>query len=464
MATYIEDEKVIDYENILIITGMDDKDWLSQTKDNFPEPLNKKIYMRSKLNKIENLDSFHNALIIIDECHIAAEKHQTMSSILEEAGINNIDSLKSKQIRILQVSATPSHTLYNAEKWGDENHGVVTLKASDKYVGFQQFLDAERILDTTPDDFDEIETQIKVEFTTPKYHIFRVTKKFEVKLRDMIKKNTWHVKVHNSKTRENVDELFQIKPERHTFVLIKGFWRAGKRLNDKHMGIVYEQPTEIADTDVVTQGLAGRLCGNDKQTPGPGTPIIYCDMKSINDYVKWFNTGGDFKVSEYRSRHLKSNGEGKVTFRSSIFGDQGHDEGESRYEISEESFDTKELAKAWADEKLRPGPEYGSTFYGLYDSTGRAPGNTHIKYRGKLKELLSEQDARSSTLINIGANISARIMPVRQDIGQGANTSARIMPVRSDMGWGVADTARIMPVTADDNIKYIVIYKRTMLL
>lgn len=553
MATTNNDSILVKPENIYIISGMNDVDWKIQTKESFPDALNEKVFTRSDFNNIHTLDSLENALIIIDECHIAAEARQQMSKKLKKAGLDNPETLCEKNVRILQVSATPAHVLFNAERVWDEIHSVIRLEASDKYVGFRKLLDAERIMDTHDelvDNITEIEQLIKQEYMRPKYHVFRLSrKKAEVAaFRSMIERNTglgWISKDHNCECREDTDLMFDTPPVQHTFLVIKGFWRAGKRLNDKHLGILYEGPSGTPDVNVVAQSLAGRACGNDKQTPGNGSPIIYCHKESLENYLVWFNGDGSFDNVEYHSRHLKSDGGGNLTVRSAYPGEglkqrvydatshptpfstmdevrsflsdyfekpinieefykiDGYELStrltsyykksknelvasdrltiekynsispgmnisssgngqrymvypvymteestdvqyfvrylDSVYSISELRFDTKEEAKKWCNENL----DYGSSYYNTYDASGNA-GTTHIKYRGKLRPLLAEGEARTSTLINIGANDAGRIMPV------------------TDLAWGVADSARIMPVTTP-TIKYIVIFKNKFL-
>jgi hypothetical protein len=267
----------------------------------------------------------------------------------------------------------------------------------------------------------------------------------------MVTTNSWIVKTHNSQSRVDTDLLFETAPLRQTFLVIKGFWRAGKRLNDQNIGIMYEGPSNIPDANVVAQSLAGRACGNDKQIPGGDSPIIYCHRKSIVDYVNWAKGDGSFENKNYQSRHLRVDENGNVNVRSTFHGGS-FVRRISDYEISVTTFDTKEDAKAWCSEYLT----YSSTFYNTFEKDG----DSCIRYRGKDRKILTEEEARASTLINIGANSAARIMPVSSDLGWGVKSSARIMPV--DVGQGANTSARIMPVTTPE-LKYIVIYKKDKL-
>jgi hypothetical protein len=448
MSTHVDDNTIIDCKNIFIITGMSDKDWLAQTKESVPDAF-VKIYTRTGFSKLDNLEHVRNALIIIDECHIAVDEKNQLSKALSRADLTKATSLREKNIKLVQVSATPGYALHNARtRWGND-HGVVTLLQSEKYVGFRDFMDADRIMDThapNVDIFSEIESNIKSVFKTPKYHIFRINRKEKPKFDRMIAKNNWKCIEHNCKSRENIDDILKDEPAEHTFIIIKNFWRAGKRLEDTHIGIVYDEPAENPSCEVVAQSLAGRLCGNNKQLPSEQSPIIYCDLSSLEIYMKFYDNGGEF-TSDYNSGKLSVSLDGVITTKDSFHdGDYSPPEPRSAYTISTSRdgtrviFDTKEEAKAWATANLN----YSSTFYNTY-SAGGGPGMTHIKLRGKLTPLLTVEEAFASTRITIGAN-----------------KAARIIPVSASIGWGVAHAARIMPVMSP-TIKYIVIYKNQFL-
>ena len=442
MTTSNNDSLFINSQNVYIISGMNDLDWQTQTKKSLPAALNEKVFTRSDFNKLTNLDSLENALIIIDECHIAAEARQQMSKKLRGAGLDNPEVLRDKNVRILQVSATPAHVLFNSERVWEEDHAIVRLQASPKYIGFEKLLAADRIMDTHESGVDnilEIEGLIKQEYPKPKYHVFRLGRKEHAVFNEMVKRNpTWIAKDHNCHDREDTDLLFDTPPVQHTFLLIKGFWRAGKRLNDKHIGIMYEGPANTPDVNVVAQSLAGRACGNDKQIPGKETPIIYCHKKSLQDYITWFNGNGSFNTY-YQSRHLKTDGDGNIFVKPSYQG-EGFRQRLYDYEISEGTFDTVEQAKVWVSENLT----YGCSEDHLRDSNGKLGGTTHFQYRGKARAIRPEAETRGSSDLGYGVASAARLMPV--DNGQGANTSARIMPVTTP------------------TLKYIVIYKKDFLI
>jgi hypothetical protein len=442
MTTTIDDDLIIRPENVYIISGMNEVEWREQTKNSFPDAF-VNVYTRSQFNKITTLNSLENALIIIDECHIAAEEQQQLSRTLEGSGLNTPEYLKAKNVRILQVSATPAHTLFHAERvWGDD-HCKVQLQASPKYIGFKNFLEAGKVVDTTASTtpkqrFESIESAIK-KYDSPKYHIMRLKRGDKAEMDKMISTNKWVLKTHTSTTRENTDLLFETRPLQHTLIQIKGFWRAGKRLDDKYIGVMYEGPSDQPDLNVIAQSLAGRACGNDKQFPCEQSPLIYCDKKSLEDYIIWYEGTGSFDGINYQSRHLRADTSGNKDVRSSYPGG-AFKQKINDYAVSEPTFDTVDEARKWCSENLT----YSSSEYHLRDKNGELGGTTHFMYRGKPRPIMDETEIRGNP------------------ISDGVNNGARIMPVKNDLGWGVASSARIMPVL-NPLIKYIVIYAKAKL-
>lgn len=358
-CTHPEDTKIIDSRNVFIITGMSDRDWQGQTKKDMIEAFQSRVYHRGKLNTPDREDGFYtnlanarNALIIMDECHVAVGKDQQISKMLKDIGLLDIKVLRERNIRILEVSATPGATLRDTEKWGSDNHSVVILKPSDKYVGFKEMIRDKRVhqsLDLTkPEGLRELVAFVKSTFPSPRWHILRLpaksrNKDFEDAFQKMCAKEGWKAMSHSALDRVgDIDYHMKKAPAEHTFLLIKEFWRAGKRLNDTFVGVVHDSAVKNKDTNVTAQGLAGRLCGNDKRS-GPGATHIFCDIELINEYMVWVDAGGDFDaVQEYRSRNLHIK-DGRVIKAKPTFADPSNVEntvkrkhGVIRYRIFEE--------------------------------------------------------------------------------------------------------------------------------
>jgi hypothetical protein len=315
MCTHIEEEFVIDYKKVFIISGMQDVDWQEQTKDNMLASFSNQVYHRGQLQKAKDaLRGIENAFIIIDECHIAANKNHKMSNILRECGILDLGVMRTRNIKVLEVSATPGATLYDSLSWGSDNHAVVCLPCSDIYVGFKTFLEEKRIFPSKnlveiAEVKDLFETIAKRWFS-PRWHIFRVTvnrKKVIANLERYTHLYGWNIRHHDSGNRiEDIDEEMKYQPSQHTIVVIKQFWRAGKRLLRSHVGVVHEAKSNEGDTTVTAQGLIARFCDNyHQEQPVELRPLMYCDVDAINEYNAWIDAGGDYNaVKSYRSRGL----------------------------------------------------------------------------------------------------------------------------------------------------------------
>lgn len=328
MCTFNDDEKAIDPEQLLIITGMSDRDWRKQTSNDMLTTFEKKVKHRGQFESLPTiLRSLHDSLIIIDECHIAAEKEQSMSAMLRDAGLLNIDELRKRRIFLLEVSATPGATLYDAQNWGIDNHSVVILKESPKYIGFRNFLAEGRLHEshdlTKPEGVASLMQFIEDTFPEPRYHILRLSGKRSIQtatntIREYANARGWIVNNHNANERMwDLDHIMTTPPRYHSIIIIKEFWRAGKRLCDKYVGIVHEPKTQIEDTNVTSQGLVGRLCGNDKKK-GEDAPHAFCNTGLIQDYLAWIDAKGDYSaVLRYKSKNLNAK-KGKILSKESF--------------------------------------------------------------------------------------------------------------------------------------------------
>jgi len=312
MCMHPDNDKVIDLDHVVILTGLSDTEWKEQTKMSMVQSFQENVFHRSNFKEerlIKLLKDGRDMLLIIDESHVATQISHKMSLLLKEVGILNITNMKERNIRILQVSATPGATLQDSEDWGTCSK-VFKLSPSPSYVGFAKLFNANRIRDSI--DLSKYENVLSLaqfihsEYKTAKYHILRIkgcNGAIQNIARLCIIRN-WKTINHNSQDRWDA-ELLERQPKQHTFILIKDFWRASKRLCDKHIGVVHEAYVKKADASANAQGLAGRCCGNDKQEPGEGTPMIYCSMKAIEQYIAWVNANGNYKqVLEYTSRDI----------------------------------------------------------------------------------------------------------------------------------------------------------------
>jgi hypothetical protein len=321
--THPDNEKIFEPENIFIISGLNDLEWEKQTKDDMLESLKNNVYHLGQLNKFnEKVNSINNSkiLIIIDECQVATSANQSIDKII--SNLENNTNNNCNEVKYLVVSATLSVIKYELDEWGDR-HKVVFLKSPLVYIGFSNFINENRTYDSEQITKDFLDKKIKPllenRFKEPKYHILRITKNKREELINWIKDNNVKLKLdkdpicvdsdkENPKNKIRDFDIYNmlenIPPTKHTFVIIKNFWRAGKRMHDKNIGIVYEYSKDI-NYDTTAQGLIGRFCGNDKQKNSPTAPIFFCKKETLIGYMTFYKEGCDYSAADYISTKLK---------------------------------------------------------------------------------------------------------------------------------------------------------------
>jgi hypothetical protein len=294
-------------ENTYILTGMNDKSWLEQTKNDLFDALKNNIYHLGTIKRLKNeLSNKINSriLIVLDESQIATSENQKISNLFNE--IEN-DNINDNKIYYLVVSATPSSPLVDLNKWKDK-HSKVFLKPPISYIGFKNFIEEKRIGKSeiiTEKYLQKIQNLILSRYKNYKYHIFRLSEKNREIIYEWIKKNNYGKQLADAENSLfKIDFILNNKPSKHTIILIKNFWRAGKRMNDKHIGIVYEHNSKL-DLDITAQGLIARFCGNDKQKDNFEAPYFLCNINAIYDYIKFMEEDCNFENADYKSRKLK---------------------------------------------------------------------------------------------------------------------------------------------------------------
>lgn len=319
----------IHIKNMLLITGMSDNDWSKTMKDGMLDALHPTIHHRGELRRMESLETMRNGIIVTDECHVACQVDQTIDKKLKSAGLKNIDTLKRRNMQMLDVSATPEGVLYDLSRWR-EHAAVVVLKPDGKYKGFQSMLDEERLRSAKDFDIDKAEDAEKLiklfddrykDSQTKKYFAFRLGQSATARdnIRDACKKFGWtEPENHDSKDRvENIDAQMENAPLNHKVFFVKGFWRASKRLVRQHVGGTYEAPTARSDDTSKSQGLTARFCNTfdwaGEQTNVALRPLHFDDLDSINRYLAWWDAGVDYTQAAYIAPRMRSNGSGAVS-------------------------------------------------------------------------------------------------------------------------------------------------------
>jgi hypothetical protein len=307
-----------------VLSGMSDCDWREQFASKMLPSLNKHVYHRGNLPRNrKHLAAMR--LVVDDECHIAAEKDMVVSKEFREAGLLDIEAIEAAGRKLLQISATPEAVAHDLQRWG-HRAALVVLKPGPDYKGFETML-AEGRIRKAPDltSYEAVLDLLRFfndrfASTTKKYFPFRI--RGEKVLSWVERASTelgWGAPVrHDSTSRiEDIDEQMKHAPAKHTVILVKGFWRASKRLVRDHVGGSYETiPSSKRNTTATAQGLTARFCdtytySGDYLNP-EHRPVNFCDVEAIQEYLEWFKAGCDFKKAAYTSTRIMSNGAGDV--------------------------------------------------------------------------------------------------------------------------------------------------------
>jgi len=226
-----------------------------------------------------------NALIILDESHMVQTKGQELHKFLRKHGITmdgNPTTLIANNTYILSVDATP-YTELAALKQKEtpyEKH-VEMLMPGTGYVGLKTF-SIRKHLNPTYDisrnttDFEKLLD----ENCHNKYALMRFTNGAspvvaETAVVELCRRKGLPVLFYTSKTKDIAitlnEQIEQRKsaivvpcledaPAMTTVVIIRGCLRAGKVVPKQHIGFAWEG-SKKSNTDVLVQGLPGRMCG-----------------------------------------------------------------------------------------------------------------------------------------------------------------------------------------------------------
>jgi len=232
-----------------------------------------------------------NALVIVDESHMVQNKGQELHKFLHRHGLTmdgNPAPLNANNTYILSVDATPySELAALVHKETSYVKHVEMLKPGVGYVGLRDYIQA-KSLSPTYDISRNLATFEALLTGTchNKYALMRFTNgkvpvAAETELMMLCRRKGFAVLCHtaNAKqiaiTREEQDEInadnrkraihttvpcLEDAPAVTTIVIVRGCLRAGKVVPKKHIGFVWEG-SKKSKTDVLVQGLPGRMCG-----------------------------------------------------------------------------------------------------------------------------------------------------------------------------------------------------------
>jgi hypothetical protein len=216
--------------------------------------------------------SASDVLYIWDESHYAQNVQNRPYHFLKSVKISPDGESCGSNRLFLSVSATPFSELCDAihEKQPKQ---IVKMTPGEGYVGVG-FLYRNGNINPVQRWDQDLPVHIcrQLSDPTPKYSIVRIrgesdiAKAIAIAVSCRIDYEVYDAQ-HKSQTKRTHDSSkmqsfasLKIQPLRHKVVFIRGMLRMGKRIPKKHMSFVMETSNK-AKTDVLLQGLIGRMCG-----------------------------------------------------------------------------------------------------------------------------------------------------------------------------------------------------------
>lgn len=313
----------INPNNVHVISGMNDNEWKSQTQERLLPYFRSNVHHLHDISKLD-LSHIEDSIIIIDECQIANQINQSISKMFDRSQIRNIDDLIRRNIRIIQISATPDNIIIDSNNLDTRYFKRNLVKYEDimnsnSYIFFtkieKEFLKESRNLihdDAINELFEDISS-----FSEPKWHIIRMPgiannnyPEIYRRIMDKIYDYDYNVRFYDSNNKLDLtltsDEVLLTKPRRHTLILIKSKWRAAKSFTDKNIGVVFDRYTKYVQKDSVeVQSLAGRMIGHGKRQHYD-KPIIYTNLQSVENYINLFQNSFDYSSSDWKLKYFET--------------------------------------------------------------------------------------------------------------------------------------------------------------
>lgn len=207
---------------------------------------------------------------IWDESHYAQNKGMGPEKFLKSQGIRahgDQYNLEENNCYMLSVSATPFSEISD-NKHQNQNKTIINLEVDDeKYHGVKKMVQNGLIHSY---DYTEWKTHLSNTLkrhtsSSPKYALLRLRDSLQMNTEDAVKiirRCGWKHKIFDSSKSsqlQNIQEL-EDEPEENTVIVMKGKCRMGKVVPKQFITFCMET-SKNPNTDVILQGLLGRMCG-----------------------------------------------------------------------------------------------------------------------------------------------------------------------------------------------------------
>jgi hypothetical protein len=317
-------------ENIFVITGMSDTAWVKQTRERLPMAVRKNVHHNPNLSKVCSSlrilaagDYLKNVLVVLDESHLACKYNnqpaqQVFRTMLE---LCPIELWAENNVRLITISATdPAAVIGVAEHRTLAQQ--VNLYTTEDYQSVESLHASGRIINTfNLNGLADVQRLLGYldRFDGPRYHILRPQPSKNAKVKAWLEEAMpdcqviqWDTKANERRRKEDdasstlssvedINEVLEVAPERHTFILLKNMFYASKTVDDSHVGILYDRVSTKDDTNL--QSLLGRACGYDKNS----TTLVFTSMQTVDNYLKFWRDicPRDSMVFDVEARRLK---------------------------------------------------------------------------------------------------------------------------------------------------------------
>lgn len=207
---------------------------------------------------------------IWDESHYAQNKGMGPEKFLKSQGIRahgDQYNLEENDCYMLSVSATPFSEISD-NKHQNQNKTIINLEVDDeKYHGVKKMVQNELIHSY---DYSQWKTHLSNTLrrhtsSSPKYALLRLRDSLQMNTEDAVKiirRCGWKHKIFDSSKSsqlQNIQEL-EDEPQENTVIVMKGKCRMGKVVPKQFIAFCMETSNN-PNTDVILQGLLGRMCG-----------------------------------------------------------------------------------------------------------------------------------------------------------------------------------------------------------
>ena len=309
----------IPIENIFIITNTSSVDWVNQTKERVPQCIHNNIYHHADLQKLfdrlQNMEDISNIMICLDEPQVASLIDQKLAKLMKDCGIFTKEERLKRDIKMVEVSATPNATLKSVQDWGEEYSNVLPVAPAEGHIGYETLKRNNQIRQfknlVGPENVNNIR-EIKHEmqkYKSNRYHLVRLKTGEDYyetigTFKRIFEDDVDYTEYTQESQWKDINDLLKKKPSKHTIIFIKEKLRCAKSIHMKYMGILYERFSQSPDDSVIVQGFFGRCHGYHTNSDC----IIYTNMDSVEKYQDMYEKSFDYNQVPWTSNTTKARG------------------------------------------------------------------------------------------------------------------------------------------------------------